>query len=628
MTERALEQYGLWPSAVTADTLATALRLDDVAWADANTLLWLEYRANRGVIVRATLDQQAPADLTDVHDVRARVGYGGGSMSATATHALYVERAGNLYRQSLDGSRTERVSPPLGRAASPCVSPDGRWVLFVHHEDGEDSLALCPFDDCTWPERLVRGADFYMQPTWHPAGSHIAWIEWDHPQMPWDGSRLCWAPCADGSPSGRSSETRKLAGDPTTSVSQPRFSPDGRLLAYLSDASGWSNLVVYDIEADQHRPLCALDAEFDAPAWVQGMRTYVFSADSRSLFAVQNRLAHQTLVQIPLDGGPARALPGLQAYTEISAPSIAPGTNRIACIASSPAISPRIVVWEEGQSRVIRRSTPERLAARDLASEPQAVQWEAPDGSAVHGLLFAPHSPAFKGRGRPPAVVAIHGGPTVQATAGYNPKAQFFATRGYAYLEVNYRGSSGYGRAYRRALQGQWGVVDVEDALGAGDFLADSAGVDPQRIVIMGGSAGGFTVLKALADHPGRFAAGLCLYGVSNLFTLAADTHKFEAHYLDSLVGKLPEASALYRERSPLFASHRIVDPIAIFQGTEDRVVPPDQSEAIVASLRARGVTHEYHLYEGEEHGFRNPATIRRFYEHVDRFLRTNVLFK
>jgi len=236
-------------------------------------------------------------------------------------------------------------------------------------------------------------------------------------------------------------------------------------------------------------------------------------------------------------------------------------------------------------------------------------------------------SARFTAQGKPPLVVLIHGGPTSQVTASYNPQAQFLATRGYAVLAVNYRGSTGYGRAYMLKLRQCWGVYDVEDARTGCLALAERGRVDERRRVIMGGSAGGYTVLQSLVSHPGFYTAGVCLFGVANQFTLVQDTHKFEERYSDSLLGPLPEAADLYRERSPVFHADRIKDPVAVFQGDSDQVVPPSQSEEIVGSLRARGVPHEYHLYEGEGHGWRKTETIEQFYTSLDRFLRQYVVY-
>jgi dipeptidyl aminopeptidase/acylaminoacyl peptidase len=318
----------------------------------------------------------------------------------------------------------------------------------------------------------------------------------------------------------------------------------------------------------------------------------------------------------------------LAEYSSLGQISVAPKSGTLAFLASSPFAGSRVVTWTPGESSapIWRYASGETVPPRDLA-EPRAVEWQASDGTVVHGLYYPPTSSQYTGTGLPPAIVAIHGGPTGQSTAAHNSRAQFFATRGYAYLEVNYRGSTGYGKPYMSLLRGQWGVYDVEDAVGGARYLVDAGLADGDRLVIMGGSAGGYTVLKSLVDHPGFFKAALCLYGVSNMFTLAADTHKFEQRYLDSMLGPLPEASAVYRERSPVFNVDKIVDPIAVFQGEVDRVVPKAQAEAIVESLRRRGVPHEYHLYEGEGHGWRKSETIRAFYRTVEAFLRQYVIF-
>ena len=260
-------------------------------------------------------------------------------------------------------------------------------------------------------------------------------------------------------------------------------------------------------------------------------------------------------------------------------------------------------------------------------STPRPVSWTAGAGATVHGLYYPPASDRYTGTGLPPAIVRVHGGPTGATSAGYNAAAQFFTSRGFAVLEVNHRGSTGYGRDYLRALRETWGVVDIEDTAAGARFLADEGLADGGRLVVMGGSAGGYTVLQTLVTHPGLFKAALCLYGISNLFTLAADTHKFEARYLDSLIGPLPETRDRYRDRSPIYHADAISDPIAIFQGAIDPVVPPAQSELIVAALRRRGIPHEYHVYDGEGHGWRKRETIATFWATVERFLQEYVLF-
>jgi dipeptidyl aminopeptidase/acylaminoacyl peptidase len=514
--------------------------------------------------------------------------------------------------------------------ASPALSPDGRWVVYVHTYEGVDGLAVVDAEGQRWPNKLVYGEDFYMWPCWHPDGMRIAWISWNHPHMPWDSTMLKMATLDTtgvGMPTVTRAET--LVDKPDVAVGQPRFSPDGRSLAYLSDESGWSNLCLYDLATGKQRTLTTDQAEIGAPAWRQGLSRYGFSPDGQRIYYLCNEAGFSRLRAYDLATGQRQEVSSaLNDYTNLWQVAIAPGHGTLATIASSNAISTRVVSYtpSDGAVRVHRRSTGETLSPIGL-STPRAVSWAANDGPTVHGLYYPPTSDRYAGHGRPPAIVNIHGGPTGQSNAAYNSRAQFFATRGYAYLEVNYRGSTGYGKGYMAMLRGKWGILDVEDAVGGAQYLVDVGLADAGRLVIMGGSAGGYTVLKTLVDHPGTFKAALCLYGVSNMFTLAADTHKFEERYLDSMLGPLPEASAIYRERSPIFDADKIVDPIAIFQGEIDRVVPRAQSDSIVTSLQRRGVPHEYHVYEGEGHGWRKSETIEAFYKTVEAFLKQYVIF-
>lgn len=630
MAEKTIHPFGLWPSPVRPEHLAQSLRLSDVGWADGDTLVWLEGRSDRGVLVCAP-PGQAMRDLTPSHAVRAGVGYGGGDFGAHEGTVYFVAQEGRLYRLDLPGGEPVPITPQFGHMASPTPSPDGRRVAFVHTYEDRDVLAIVDAHGAAWPQKLVSGADFYMQPCWHPGGEWLAWIEWDHPHMPWDRTRLCLGrvQVGDGGlPHITGIET--LVDAPDVAVQQPQFSPDGRTLAYLSDRSGWNNLQLYDLTGRTHTTLTTDPVEIGGPAWRQGERAYAFAPGGQQIVYLRNEAGFDRLWSYDLAAGRARAVESpLQDYSSLQQIAVAPGSGRLALIASSSTISPRVVSYAPGGDepvRIHRRSTSEHLSPADL-SVPEPVSWAAPDGCIVHGLYYPPASSRYAGRGLPPAVIHIHGGPTSQAQAHYDPQAQFFATRGYAFLTVNYRGSTGYGKPYASALRGQWGVLDVEDAVGGAHYLVDADRADPGRLVIMGGSAGGYTVLKTLIDHPGLFKAALCLYGVSNMFTLAADTHKFEARYLDSMLGPLPEASAIYRERSPIFAIDQIVDPIAVFQGEIDRVVPQAQAEAIVESLRRRGVPHEYHVYPGEGHGWRKQETIEAFYRTVQDFLRRYVIF-
>lgn len=620
--------YGLWDSPLTPKTLAQGLRFGDVAWdSDGETLVWLEGRSDRGVLVAARRDDPAPRDLTADLSVRAMVGYGGGDF-AVAHGVTYFVSGGRIYRQPLTGGGARPITPAFGMAAAPAVSPDGRWVLYVHSYEDTDVLAAVDSEGERWPVILVKGPDFFMQPRWHPSGRSVAAIAWDHPQMPWDGAQL-WTGdfrADEGGP--RLTDLRRIAGDTETAIFQPEYSPDGRTLAFISNQSGWGHLYLHDLDSGETRQFTFGEAEYGRPAWNQGVRSFTFVDDSR-IVGVRASGGYDRLQVIDTTTGDAHAFPDVpDDYGVIEQLTAAPDGTRVAALASGPGQPQRVVTFDVSppSARVWARAMGETIAAAAF-SRPEPISWTSFDGEQAHGLFFPPASERFSSPGLPPLIVLVHGGPTSQTTASYAPQSQFLATRGYAVLQVNYRGSTGYGRAYMHKLRGMWGVYDVEDSVNGARALAESGRVDPVRRVIMGGSAGGFTVLQTLVTHPGVFTAGICLFGVANHFTLASDTHKFEARYLDSMLGPLPEAAALYRERSPIFHADAIRDPIAVFQGEIDQVVPRAQSDQIVASLKARGVPHEYHVYPGEGHGWRKTETIETFYESVDRFLRQYVVF-
>ena len=626
MSELQTRPYGLWSSQLDPVELAQAKRLRDVTWdSDGKTLVWLEGRGAQGVLVCQRLGE-APRDLNTALSVRAQVGYGGGDFAVANGTVYFVESSGRLYRQALTAGQAQPLTPAFGHAAAPTPSPDGNYLVYVHSCEGIDRLAVVDTQGQSWPQILAQGADFYMQPCWHPKGKKLAWIEWDHPQMPWDGSRLVVAELgrrSDGQPFVKERQT--IAGDIDESVSQPCFSPDGRYLVYASDRRGWSNLWCRDLENGQER--CLTEDEFDVatPAWIQGLRAFDFCANGQLVFARSERGGRRAY-SLKIDDGKPTPLAALSSYDHVEQLAPAPRGTSIACIASAPTIPARIVVSAGQKAQIRARSSSESLPATDL-SHPEPVSWKAEDGSSVYGLYYPPASSRFKGRGQPPLVVNIHGGPTSSIEMSFAARAQYFATRGWAFLDINYRGSTGHGRRYMEALRQNWGMSDIEDAIGAAQYLCSVGKADPAKLVLCGGSAGGYTVLRALTVRPGFFRAGLSLYGISNLFTLAADTHKFEARYLDSLLGPLPEAAAIYRERSPIFSADKLRDPVAIFQGDEDRVVPPSQAEEIVANLKQRNVPHVYHLYKGEGHGWRRPETIAQFYKDLDAFLKEHVLF-
>jgi len=638
------QPFGLWPSPISPKFLSQGLRLGDSAWdSDGQTLVWLEGRSDRGVLVASTLNGDAPRDLTDELSVRARVGYGGGDFCAGSGRVIFASGS-RLYSLALSGGKPRAITPQFGEPAAPTLSPDGRWVLYVYSYERKDGVAVVSSSGDCWPQILACGRDFFMQPRWSSDGKQLAYIAWDHPNMPWDGCELFLADVtvpARGMPALK--KEKKIAGGLDVAVFQPEFSPDGKYLSYLSDEGGWHNLYLHDLANGKTRRVTdESSAQVGNPAWVQGQRTYGWSHDGKCVYLVRNARGVSNLVACDIASGKCSPVKELAAYSDIQQPSFHPKKALIAAAVSSGTQSARIIVHDLRQraTTIVKRATSENISPENL-NAPQPISWESEDGAEVHGLLYLPknfvaqdalslnpqseiRNPQSKA---PPAIIRIHGGPTSQTRAAFNADAQFFTTRGYALLDVNYRGSTGYGRDYMNALRGNWGIHDVEDAVSGAKHLARSGLADGEKLVIMGGSAGGFTVLQALVTRPGFFKAGLCLYGVSNMFTLAADTHKFEERYLDSLLGPLPEAAALYRERSPIFHAEKITDPIAIFQGEIDEVVPRAQSDTIVESLKRRNVPHEYHIYAGEGHGWRKTETIEKFYASLDGFLRTYVLF-
>lgn len=611
--------FGLWPSPVTPELLGAKLRIDDVQFdSDGETVLWLEGRDGRGVLV-AQHGNDAPRDISGNISVRARVGYGGGDFAVRGGVAVFAGQ-GRLHRVSLEHGAPRPITPEFGEVASPAISPDGSKILFVHSYERTDCLACVDADGSNWPVKLASGADFYMQPTWHPDGQRIAWVEWSHPQMPWDGTRLMTA-VLDG---GALTNVQQVFGDTEIPVFQPAFSPDGRFLAFLANDGEWDSLYAVDLLNGERRILRD-GASLLEPAWVQGLRTIAWGADSSSIFYLENDRGWRTLGVVNVASGGCETL-DLAPYTSLAQIAASPTDDRFALLAASPQIPGRVLLYENGKTRILRRSSSEMLNPADLAV-PVPIEWPAPDETVVHGLYYPPTNARYTSDGLPPAIVNIHGGPTAARDSSFNTQAAFFTTRGYAYLEVNYRGSTGYGRNYMLMLRQKWGLVDTEDAVGGAKALAALGYADPQRIVIMGGSAGGFTVLNALEQFPGVFKAGINLFGVSSLFDLLFDTHKFEERYTDSLVGLLPQDAERFKAWSPVLHAEKIKDPLAIYQGAEDKVVVPEHSEKIAAILRANKVPHVYKLYPGEGHGWRRTETIIDFYTSVDQFLKQYVLF-
>jgi dipeptidyl aminopeptidase/acylaminoacyl peptidase len=626
--------YGTWPSPISPRMMSETLRLDDVQWDTATeTLVWLEGRSGRGVLV-AQEAGQAPRDVTSDLSVRGGVGYGGGAFTV-AEGVAYFAAEGRIYRQALavGGGRARAITPAVGGVAAPTVSPDGKWLLYVYSHEDQDGLALVDTAGKLWPRKFAEGTDFVMQPCWHPTQPLVAYVTWDHPQMPWDGTLLhlaTYALDAQGVP--YITQDTVLTGDAQTAIFQPAFSPDGRSLSYVSDASGWNQLYCYDLNSQQPTQLTHDSADHGMPGWIQGMRTYGWCADSRHVVCSRNQQGARGLILLDTHAAHPQPVPVLpEDYSDAQQVAVSAG-GQVAVIASSSRIAPRIIslqlpLSDPSRIQVHKRSSTEHIPPEQLPSV-EPIQWAGTGGETIYGLYAAPVSDRFESAGAPPLLVYVHGGPTSQSFNDYSQGlVQFFTTRGIAVLRLNHRGGTGYGRAYMERLHGNWGVVDVEDAVSGAAYLTEHGLANPRQLMIYGSSAGGYTVLNALVQNPGFWRAGISLYGVTNLFTLALDTHKFESRYNDYLLGALPEATEVWRERSPLFHAERMSDPVLLFQGADDNVVPPNQAEALVKVLQARGVPHEYHLYAGEGHGFRKAETIEHHFRTTMQFIQRHVVF-
>jgi len=613
--------YGLWPSPISPAMIAGGIRLNDVQFSpDGKTLVWSQSLDGKTSLF-AWRDGDAAWSLSGEFNPSGAVGYGGGDFFAGNDDVIFCDRNGRLYSKPYSSGLPMAITPEFGGCASPLLSPDESFIIFVHTYEGRDLLASVPADGSAWPVILRQGADFYMHPSISPDGSLLAWVEWDHPNMPWDGSRLMLGElCEEGN---SLKAVKQIAGDENVATFQPVFSPDGSKLAWLQNNSEFDDLLLLDLETDTRKTLLE-NQPLMLPAWVQGQRTFTWTNEGKSIIYLLNQQGTVNLHEITFEPRQIKNIETSE-FTLVEQPTLSTDGS-LAFIAQSASLAPRIALLKDGKLRVIARSAPDVLGKEDF-SDPQNFSWISSDGVEVYGFYYPPASTRFAGEGAPPVVVYVHGGPTSQVFNAFNMEAAYFTSRGYAYFAVNYRGSTGFGRSYRDALKGNWGKIDLQDVIEGTQALVEAGLADPKKLVIKGGSAGGFTVLNALVNHPGLFKAGLCSYGVSNLFLLDMDTHKFEAHYTESMVGKLPEAAEKYHAWSPVYHADKIRDALAIFQGSEDKVVPVDQSESIVDILKANKVPHLYKLYEGEGHGFRKKVNLVDFYDTIDRFLKQYVIF-
>lgn len=600
--------YGSWRSAVSAASLAEgSVALSDLR-VHAGRPFWLESRPREGGRLVVMALEEGVRQLTpEGFNVRTRVHEYGGASFVVAPDGLWFSHYADqkLYRQKNDAA-PEAMTPEGYRYADGVAAPGG-GLLAVREDHTEpasvrNAIVRLSGERGAAGQVLFGESDFVAYPRLSPDGRRLAWIAWDFPAMPWDETRLY---VADLTMTGLQNQ-QVVAGGASISVLEPQWAPDGAL-TWISDESGFWNL--YDDRGGGARPILPREAEFAAPLWVLGRSHYAFVGGK--IVASARAEGREILLVIDPDAGTAKplatpfsALVSIQALDD----------RQIAAIGYSPIQSPALVLIDvsTGACEVVHRPSPTKLLSDDI-SVAQPISFPSANGRTAHALFYLPantvtHGPAGD---RPPLIVQAHGGPTGAASAAFNLAVQYWTSRGFAFLDVDYGGSAGYGRAYRELLKSRWGLVDVEDVIAATQHVAQLGLIDPKRVAIRGQSAGGFTVLAALSRSD-VFAAGVDVYGVADLGAMVRETHKFESRYLDGLIGPWPEASALYEARSPIHQLDGFTAPLLILQGAEDPVVPPNQAHMMRDALRARGLPVDYLEFEGESHGFRRADTIIR----------------
>ncbi len=611
-----ISPYGSWKSPITADLVAAGeVGLEQVR-TDGDAIYWMERRAHEGgrkVVVRRSSDGEI-GDVTPAgFNARTRVHeYGGGDYAVHGGTVVFSNFADQRLYVQERGSEPHPLTPEGKLRYADGQIDARRNLIFAVREDHSapgdavNTLVRLELRGESPGSIVVSGNDFYSSPRLSPDGSQLAWLTWNHPNMPWDGTEL-WLGRLDEN--GSIIHMEKVAGGPAESIFQPEWSPDGTLY-FVSDRSGWWNLYRYvdhEIEA-----LCSMHAELGQPQWVFGSSLYSFASASQ-IICSYSKDGRDYLAALDSE---TKKLANIDVpFSAISQINVDRG--RAVFIAASSTEPTSIVSLDLAvkSAAVLRRSRATGVDAGYL-SEPRSIEFPTEDSQIAHGYLYVPCNRDFGAPvdEKPPLLVISHGGPTSSSSASLKYAIQYWTSRGIAVLDVNYGGSSGYGRAYRERLNGKWGIVDLDDCVNGARYLIDRGEVDGNRLAIRGGSAGGYTTLCALTFRD-VFKAGASHYGVSDLEALAKDTHKFESRYLDRLIGPYPALRDLYIERSPIHFTERLSCALILFQGLEDGIVPPDQAEKMAAAVRAKKLPVALLTFEGEQHGFRKAETIKRVLE-------------
>ncbi len=604
--------FGSWQSPITSELIVSETIGLGPPRFEEDRLYWQEARPTedgRVVVVIREQDGAVRDAFPAPYNARTRVHeYGGGAWVPVNDRIYFANFSDQQVYVATPGEEPRQLTnEPVCRFANFKYDQHHRRLICIceSHGEGESEAEnyLAAIDiDSGEVTRLASGHDFFSSPAPNPEGNQLAWITWNHPHMPWDATSL-WL--ADITEDGDLIRVRQVAGGQDISIQQPRFAPDGALW-FISDEGGWWNL--YRHADGNSENICPMAAEFGVPHWQFGVSTYGFDPTGHVLciYSVDNEASLGRIVEkqrIETIETPFTSMAGLDIQGESYVLTAASPTQFPANYQAN---------LNSHQFECIARSCDLEIDPGFLA-RPKAIRFTTADDDVAHGFFYAPQNQDFEPPDDelPPLIVMLHGGPTSATEGSLNLSRQYWTSRGFAVLDVNYRGSTGYGREYRNKLQGGWGIVEVEDCVYGAQSLVDQQLVDPNRLAIRGGSAGGYTTLAALVFHD-TFRAGASHYGIGDLEALARDTHKFESRYLDSLVGPYPEAVEVYRTRSPVHHVDGLNCPVIFFQGLEDRVVPPNQAEAMVTALKGKGIPVAYIPFPGEQHGFRQAANIRR----------------
>ncbi|HZE72384.1 MAG TPA: prolyl oligopeptidase family serine peptidase [Pyrinomonadaceae bacterium] len=613
---KTLAPYGSWKSPITSDLIVGETVSLSQPKIDGSDIYWLEMRPSEGgrnVLVCRDSAGNTRDVTAQPFNVRTRVHEYGGGDYVVNHGAVYFSNFldQRMYRWEA-GSAPRPITPPTEMRYADAVIDHGRGGLICVREDHTDPgreasntiVRLSQDGNHECGQVLAAGYDFYSSPRISPDGSRLAWLSWRHPNMPWDGCEL-WV--GEFKEDGSLTHTRCVAGSASESIFQPEWSPDG-LLYFVSERTGWWNLYRLGA-AGELQSVFEMEAEFGLPQWLFGMTTYGFASAERIVCSyIKRGICHLAM----LDTQSRLLLPIESTFTDIAYVQASQGEAVFR--AGSPSDRASIVRLDvhTGASEILRRSNNVAID-EEYISVPEAIEFPTAEGLTAHAFFYEPKNPDYSAPAveLPPLLVKSHGGPTSAASTMQSLSVQFWTSRGIAVLDVNYGGGTGYGREYRRRLNGKWGIVDVDDCTNGALYLANAGRVDAHRLMITGGSAGGYTTLCALTFRK-TFKAGASYFGVSDAEALAKDTHKFESRYLDGLMGPYPERRDIYYARSPINFTGRLSCPVIFFQGLEDKVVPASQAELMVEALRAKRIPVAYLPFPGEQHGFRQAQNIKR----------------